>query len=363
MNDMLFYSSTAAIYKSTDGGNIWNKAINGMYLGSDSSLAYQVYDLYSHNNRLFGATYAGLYISDDSAQNWTKTDYGTTRVVSSITGDNNAVYLTTLGDGVLKSIDNGNTWFHIYNGVDLLGACNCMTFCGNTIYIGTVSSGIFKSTDGGSSWQNITDGLNYLKIICLHALNGYIYASARIYDPDMKFGIYRLKEGDTTFVDVTGDLYYDVRSFSSLGNRLFVGTYGSGVYYSDDLGGNWVSWGQGCSGTGTEYTYVYNNELYSVTCCGWGLWKNSILLNTDEPDHTKTCLYPNPAGDYLYISAPCLSRNKEGLIDIYNSEGKKMKSFVPDCDSKIDISGLKSGIYFVKILYQGNTSASKFIKL
>jgi hypothetical protein len=363
MNDMLFYSSTEAIYKSTDGGTSWNKAINGMWFDNDSSLIYQVKDLYSHNNRLFGATYEGLYISDDSAQNWTITDYGTSSFVSSITGDNNAVYLTTLGDGVLKSIDNGNTWFHIYNGVDLLGACNCMTFCGNTIYIGTVSSGVFKSTDGGASWQNITDGLNYLRIICLHALNGYIYASARIYDPDMKCGIYRLKEGDTTFVDITGYVYDDVRSFSSLGNRLFIGTYGSGVYYSDDLGDNWVYWGQGCSGTGTEDTYVYNNELYSVTCCGWGLWKNTILLNTDEPDQKKTLLYPNPTGDHLYISDPYLSQNKEGLIDIYNSEGKKIKSFVPDGETKINVSGLKSGIYIVKILHQGITSASKFIKL
>ena len=363
MNDMLFYSSTAAIYKSTDGGISWNKAINGMYIGYDSLLAYQVHCLYSNNNRLFGSTYAGMYISDDSAKTWTLSDFELTSSISSITGDNNAVYVTTCGDGVLKSIDNGNTWFHIYNGIDLSGYCNCITISGNTIYVGTFSSGVLKSTDGGASWQNIADGLNYLNVNCIYALNGYIYASTRIYDPDMEFGIFRLKEGDTTFVNITGDVYYDVRSFSSLGNRLFIGTYGSGVYYSDDLGDNWVYWGQGCSGTGTEDTYVYNNELYSVTCCGWGLWKNSIMLNTDEPVQNRTSLFPNPTGDYLYVSDPCLAQYKEGLIDIYNSEGKKIKSFVPDGENKISVSGLESGIYFVKIIHESYTSTSKFIKL
>lgn len=158
-------------------------------------------------------------------------------------------------------------------------------------------------------------------------------------------------------------MYYDVRSFSSLGNRLFIGTYGSGVYYSDDLGDNWVYWGQGCSGTGTEDTYVYNNELYSVACCGWGLWKNSIMLNIDKPVQNRTSLFPNPTGDYLYISDPCLAQYKEGLIDIYNSEGKKIKSFVPDGENKISVSGLESGIYFVKIIHESYTSTSKFIKL
>jgi len=82
------------------------------------------------------------------------------------------------------------------------------------------------------------------------------------------------------------------------------------------------------------------------------------LYNSVEEINTKLNVYPNPATDFITINNS--SNSKIEIIDI---SGKIVLSNV-NCNkhTQINISEIKSGIYFIKIYEENNISALKFIK-
>ncbi len=69
--------------------------------------------------------------------------------------------------------------------------------------------------------------------------------------------------------------------------------------------------------------------------------------------------YPNPTANYLYISLP--SKAKNTSYEIINCIGSVVKSETK-IPSKISVSNLKSGIYFLKINDGQKIRASRFVK-
>lgn len=72
-------------------------------------------------------------------------------------------------------------------------------------------------------------------------------------------------------------------------------------------------------------------------------------------------IYPNPVADILNIT------NKKQLeinsITIYNSLGQQVKTFInANNTTSIDVSQLKTGLYFIKINSDKGSTTSKFIK-
>ncbi|MFA6572387.1 MAG: T9SS type A sorting domain-containing protein, partial [Bacteroidota bacterium] len=64
-------------------------------------------------------------------------------------------------------------------------------------------------------------------------------------------------------------------------------------------------------------------------------------------------IYPNPARDYVFVS------DFEGEIKIFDLIGNLVLKAETKKNLKIDVSGLDTGLYFVKI----NNKMGKFIKL
>jgi hypothetical protein len=122
-------------------------------------------------------------------------------------------------------------------------------------------------------------------------------------------------------------------------------------------------------------TNTQANIFYNVT----GSWNNSpftgsLMLHpvfgasadftgsiaTSELKNNVT-LFPNPAHDELYIRINNGSESGRVTYSIMDPLGRVIIENVPYSD-KIDISELKSGIYFIRISDGKNTSSSKFIK-
>lgn len=68
-------------------------------------------------------------------------------------------------------------------------------------------------------------------------------------------------------------------------------------------------------------------------------------------------VYPNPARDFITVSG----LNKSNVVTIFNVFGKQVEIYKNGTERK-DISGLKAGIYFVKIADGENSITQKFIK-
>ena len=107
-----------------------------------------------------------------------------------------------------------------------------------------------------------------------------------------------------------------------------------------------------------SYTYsirpVYEDECYGSFISILAQWG----VNIDEySQNTNVNVYPNPANDKIYIESQTHILTIE-IYDIYGRVQNLRNSETQELRSSIDISNLKSGIYFIKI----NTDEGNIVK-
>jgi surface protein len=76
----------------------------------------------------------------------------------------------------------------------------------------------------------------------------------------------------------------------------------------------------------------------------------------DDRNLIAIAVYPNPAKDKLFI----LGLSKPSKVSIYNVLGKLV--FSETTSSEVDLEGLQSGVYIVKVMNQQKETTRKFIK-
>jgi len=108
----------------------------------------------------------------------------------------------------------------------------------------------------------------------------------------------------------------------------------------------------------TDETPETSFEITNIQYSGDQASFDVHFLETGIPSYTEdgVHIYPNPAQDVLNISLTNIQR-----MEIYNLLGKMMLSDLYP-DSKINVSSLPKGVYFVKIFTEDNCYTEKFIK-
>ncbi|PKA82658.1 putative secreted protein (Por secretion system target) [Ulvibacter sp. MAR_2010_11] len=81
------------------------------------------------------------------------------------------------------------------------------------------------------------------------------------------------------------------------------------------------------------------------------------LLGIADISENAVVLYPNPATDFVHISASEIS---QASVCIYNSLGEKVLERIIS-HSLLNISALTSGVYFVKLTQENKTTVKKLI--
>jgi len=166
----------------------------------------------------------------------------------------NIVYAGTYGGGVLKSIDNGNTWNSTGSLGDLYGMYLAVDpTSSNTIYAGTIYAAVRKSTDGGNSWSAAggmygDDEIRALIIDSTNPLILYVIAAPGIgYSTSH---LYKSTDGGNNWVikDSQRYTYNSLVLDSTNHNTLYVGTVDVGVLKTTDGGETWASVGADTSG-------------------------------------------------------------------------------------------------------------------
>lgn len=89
-----------------------------------------------------------------------------------------------------------------------------------------------------------------------------------------------------------------------------------------------------------------DNDYWAFTPTGTGITENESSLFS---------VYPNPSADKLNFSSPAES------VFVYDMTGKMKMNFNNSAMSKIDVSSLENGIYFVEANLNGTTYRQKFI--
>jgi hypothetical protein len=101
----------------------------------------------------------------------------------------------------------------------------------------------------------------------------------------------------------------------------------------------------------TIYVEIVNNSCYKTICTGVGI--NNIAVDN------KILIFPNPTNCFAKIELP----EKIMEIKIYDSKSQLINNIQFDSENKlIDLTKVKDGIYFIKIITETRTVETKLIK-
>jgi hypothetical protein len=146
-------------------------------------------------------------------------------------------------------------------------------------------------------------------------------------DEPSSWGGYMLT--DLTFND--DETYYVLNGYNAMYN-----VNGMQSWYTFDeqtvVNGDFVKWGDYTIGTEiAAWTYVWTTPVQPVTAYN----------DVEEVEALRVKVYPNPATDYIMVDAMSASS-----VQIYDMTGRLV---LTSAESKIDVRGLETGVYFVRV--------------
>lgn len=316
-NDNLAYiASQYGVFKSTDGGNIWN--ITSLH--GDFDHYVDEVSIHPRNSDTLCAGIIGwldwkdLYRSIDGGNTWTNLNLtkGEEGVVKVLFDPKNSdiIYVAALSKGIFKSIDKGTTWEQKNNGLkltdpplyELIESISIDESNPNILY--SDNGGVIKTTNGGETWFRIDSSLfeleENIKVSRVAYINSKVYASSNNFVMD----------------DYT---YY---------------TEG-GLYVSTNDGQLWQKIGNfqiGSSGPGEIKNNPNNlNEIFITTRVG--IYRGidtitSVEVNKNIPESIQLFQnYPNPFNPVTSISFK-IEKDRFIIIKIYNILGKEVRTLV-----------------------------------
>jgi photosystem II stability/assembly factor-like uncharacterized protein len=281
LNKNTMYAGTAngRIYTTVDGGATWD--LLWQYTEQDDAIWTLEVDP-GDGDRLFAGMgdYTGcdgrIYRSEDRGATWDKVldlipgtnpDQG---FISSLTfdpSDSSILYATTgigdwcgggnpgdpnpVGFGIWKSVDGGDTWAPINNGLADLTVSHLVVDPSNpqTLYAGVgcvdddinLPGNVFKSIDGGENWAPLdVSPVQPITRLGLHPDDPQkVYAvgySGVFFSEDGGANWTQLNE---TFKSAVHTFFYDLAFAPGDPETMYVGTYAGGVIKSVDGGRNW----------------------------------------------------------------------------------------------------------------------------
>ena len=146
-------------------------------------------------------------------------------------------------------------------------------------------------------------------------------------DEPSSWGGYMLT--DLTFND--DETHYVLNGYNAMYN-----VNGMQSWYTFDeqtvFNSDFVKWGDYTIGTEiAAWTYVWTTPVQPVTAYN----------DVEEVEALRVKVYPNPATDYIMVDAMSASS-----VQIYDMTGRLV---LTSAESKIDVRGLETGVYFVRV--------------
>jgi photosystem II stability/assembly factor-like uncharacterized protein len=317
--------SAYGVFKSTDGGATWVKKTKGIALGDDSREVALVFRGFTIQNGNSDVVYAQAEVSTtiqgyqfnrvkgrafkttDGGENWQLVWQGNDLARYLIIDPSNpaVLYLSAGlfdreafnsdcqnyvggGEGVLKSINGGQSWFPVTTGLtdlyvgslrmhptnsQILFAATGNDICSRTT-TGNHTSGLFMTTNGGSLWVKVIPNEVLTTVNISKSDPNVVYAGSQM-------AFYRSRDGGSTW---SKHQWPNQRGFGPRGTRagfpidvivdpdipttLYVNNYGGGVIRSLDGAETWNSWSKGYSGADIHLVHIPENIPSTVYAIG-----------------------------------------------------------------------------------------------
>ncbi len=320
------------IYKSADNGTTWAQVITS---GLDSL---------STGNALLNYS-------------------GTLLISGFISGNNYSVFAST---------DGGSTWSVSNTGLPAGFVINEFRLVGTDIYgAGSYFNGtnfegrIFRSADIGATWTQIAT----TSLTSLYTGNSLLYNSGQLFisgsisNTTQNYSVYVSSDYGMTWTVSNSGLpsTFVINEFRSVGADI----YGAGSNYTGSgfegrlykSGDNGATWTQitttGLDGLYTGNALLFNNgKLFvsgsvSSTSQGYSVFVSSDVTKIANLVSEEFSIYPNPFHNEIRFDC---TGNEAGYVSVYDISGNMVrKAAISATQSCLDLSGEKSGIYFIQV--------------
>ena len=108
------------------------------------------------------------------------------------------------------------------------------------LFVGTEGAGIFRSTDRGNTWTPINTGLHYEPGQGFTGVTAFAQKGDTFYAGTRRT-LYASTDGGNTWHHVSNFRKHEsISGIVIIGDRIYVGTLNTGVWYSGDDGNSWL---------------------------------------------------------------------------------------------------------------------------
>lgn len=280
--------ATGAVYRSADRGQTWSLTASIPRGGSIAALTQDP----ERPARLFAATGAGVFLSEDSGATWKDLQLGgsTGIPVLSLAIDPwkpSIVLAGTRGRGMFRSADGGASWSPVVSASDAT-----FSFADvydieidlqkpDVLYAAISGLGVARSTDAGLSWTRLTPEVSPTASAITHVLvrrtagNEILYGTAA-------GSIFRSIDRGESWTQARRGLEVDrilsLESAHKASETVFAGTM-TGVFRSDDFGATWTLVGENHPRVPTSVALPRNEGDPTVFFFGEGL---GVVASSDS---------------------------------------------------------------------------------
>ncbi len=379
------------ILKTSDGGSSWISVFND----------FSKIDFFnSGNGWLIDRNLPGKMLhSSDAGHSWEDYNAGNIGNISDLSFISQSTgFAISDSSELLKTVNGGSTWDIVPIPLDSMFYSNIEFLDENVGFVVTNNSRFARTIDGGQSWNTyVFDTVNFLRSsFFFDESNGWVTGSnglcAQTNDGGLSWDIQTIDTyylTDIVFLDTDkgfmvsyyGELYqtndggvnwefikaFDTEMieivFADNQNGWLVGKYK--IYHTENGGTDWdLEFEPGIPGSTTKISSLTMISPDTAWFCAetgevytYGL-QTSISVNEQK---TEPLLFPNPTSNTLNISYNFGRDNK--TLNIFSMDGKMIltKEIAPWSNLvPIDVSGVKKGIYVLKI--KGQKGVYKWIK-
>lgn len=232
-----FWIDYSGLYRSTDNGESWKKI-------ETQFEDFYVYSLYvTKEDYIFVGTHGQgrIYRSTDGGSSWQNKANGYNTIDCWAFGESKDGVLFA-GDAhyikLFRSTNYGDSWEFSANLEPLAFA----TDSNNIVYAGT-ETGLYKTTDNGLTWIQNSFLSNISVSSILIDTSSNIYCGTGYYSNGN--GVYYSSNGGEDWIQLglAGKVVLSL-AFDSGGN-LFAGTLSDGLFFTSDMGQNWIQYNRG----------------------------------------------------------------------------------------------------------------------
>jgi photosystem II stability/assembly factor-like uncharacterized protein len=189
----------------------------------------------------------GIHAESSSAAQraWEHVGPGLAGVMAPVAADpiaRGTIYIATMAGGIRRSLDNGETWATVNNGLAALATSALAVDAAGpqTVYVGTVGGGAYKSDDGGESWHALAGGIQGLIV---HPLVADPINPGVVYAGTLGGSMRKTVDGGNTWpVVFTGTRgIFGIAIDPNHSEVVYFGTVGAGAFKSSNAGSSWTA--------------------------------------------------------------------------------------------------------------------------